>query len=1058
MILRGWRIDGFGRFQGAEVRELRGGLTVIEGPNEAGKSTLLGFLRFMLFGFARSEQRYPPLQGGRHGGRLYLQDAQGEWELERYQGKPLRLTAPDGRVLGEDALQALLGRIDGAIFRDVFAFSLWELSNLGALSQEEVRDRLYSVGLTGAGKSASAARRALEQRLGLLLKPRSQESRINALLAALSEVRAQLRAAQLQAQDFADLHRREIAAEEAVQRLQQDAQGLRERERFLERLRTAEGAHRLMRRLEEELGRPAVPIDEDRFAAVEELIAARQLRAREIEQRAREAQERSVQIAALQPPQGLLSAAPAVEEMVRDLGLQAERQRRLESLGRDIAACRERLRRHAQALGLPEDAEVTALDYSARQEIDRWASLLQERAVALRRLAEESERAQRELAQGLQDETAAEAAFAPRALDPDSRDLERRIAALDSLHRLQEASQRGRFGFLTIGSIGVLLALAGVLGLFTRLTYMAAPLAVGLTMAVYAALAGGRSTRVLAREAAQAAEEGGLDHPLATGEIERLRREAEVQRQGAAERGKLLERLSEARADREHREAESAERREVLSREQERGAAEQAEFARFKAERGLAADLTPQFLASYAAELQEFVRARGDLADLEAEEREVKGAVDAWQELAREQLCLAERPVPQDPLEFGRAVGELGEEVRRARSALEQMERLHSDVEGLRAGLEDMEAQQQAAEGRISELVRSLGAADFPELRLLREAWKARAQFLDLAAGKAEELERELEKGDPEERQVQADAIALRLRQIEEIELKEALTAALELRRQREAVAQAADVAEFAAQEERVLTQLRRAAQEWRAVFAAKRLLERTLEVYERDRQPEVLRFASEAVSRITGGRYVQVRQRTDEKGLVAVSAAGDQLAPEELSRGTAEQVYLALRLGLAASYGERVAALPLVLDDVLVNFDPVRSRAVLSVLAEFAAAPGRQALLFTCHPFVRELAEEIRGTATLLLPQPAAASEAAAASTLQVAHGAANGELAHRIVSALQQGELGLRELAAAVGAEEKALRKEVEALLTQGRIEVTAAGRGRRYRAAAQGGLFGG
>ena len=165
MILRGWRIEGFGRFRAAEAMDLGGGLTVIEGRNEAGKSTLLAFLRFMLFGFARGEQRYPPLDGGRHGGRLYFTDAQGDWTLERLQGRPAQLTSADGATFGEDELRVRLGRIDAAIFKDVFAFSLWELSNLEALSQEEVRDRLYSVGLTGAGKSASAARRELEQEL-----------------------------------------------------------------------------------------------------------------------------------------------------------------------------------------------------------------------------------------------------------------------------------------------------------------------------------------------------------------------------------------------------------------------------------------------------------------------------------------------------------------------------------------------------------------------------------------------------------------------------------------------------------------------------------------------------------------------------------------------------------------------------------------------------------------------------------------------------------------------------------------------------------------------------
>jgi hypothetical protein len=40
MRIDGWRVDGFGVFAGASVDDLPPGLTVVSGPNEAGKSTL----------------------------------------------------------------------------------------------------------------------------------------------------------------------------------------------------------------------------------------------------------------------------------------------------------------------------------------------------------------------------------------------------------------------------------------------------------------------------------------------------------------------------------------------------------------------------------------------------------------------------------------------------------------------------------------------------------------------------------------------------------------------------------------------------------------------------------------------------------------------------------------------------------------------------------------------------------------------------------------------------------------------------------------------------------
>src|SRR5580700_9522466 len=88
MRIGAWHIDGFGIFHDFEV-SLGDGLTVFLGPNEAGKSTLLGFLRAMLFGFPGKRSRalpYPPLRGGRHGGRLVL-EGPGEVAVERFAGR-----------------------------------------------------------------------------------------------------------------------------------------------------------------------------------------------------------------------------------------------------------------------------------------------------------------------------------------------------------------------------------------------------------------------------------------------------------------------------------------------------------------------------------------------------------------------------------------------------------------------------------------------------------------------------------------------------------------------------------------------------------------------------------------------------------------------------------------------------------------------------------------------------------------------------------------------------------------------------------------------------------
>ena len=116
MRICGWHIDGFGIFASCTVEDLPPALTIVYGPNEAGKSTMLAFIRGVLFGFPdgrSSERHYPPLRGGQPGGRLLIESDGLGWVVER-SGSPSRLsvTLPGGSLGGKDDLSRLLGGAD----------------------------------------------------------------------------------------------------------------------------------------------------------------------------------------------------------------------------------------------------------------------------------------------------------------------------------------------------------------------------------------------------------------------------------------------------------------------------------------------------------------------------------------------------------------------------------------------------------------------------------------------------------------------------------------------------------------------------------------------------------------------------------------------------------------------------------------------------------------------------------------------------------------------------------------------------------------------------------
>ncbi len=163
--------------------------------------------------------------------------------------------------------------------------------------------------------------------------------------------------------------------------------------------------------------------------------------------------------------------------------------------------------------------------------------------------------------------------------------------------------------------------------------------------------------------------------------------------------------------------------------------------------------------------------------------------------------------------------------------------------------------------------------------------------------------------------------------------------------------------AELAAVEQLVAEQQERR----RVLERARRLLEETRAAVARDHQPPVLREASRWLARLTEGRYLSITTAVDEARLEIHERDGQIWRPERLSRGTREQVFLALRLALVRDLGRHDVTLPIVMDDALVNFDDTRARAAARTLVEFLAEQGgdRQMLVFTCHAHVAAMFHE---------------------------------------------------------------------------------------------------
>jgi uncharacterized protein YhaN len=158
MYIRNLQINEFGVFQSTSFNQLAPGLTVVFGRNETGKTTLMHFLRGMLYGFTTEERsRYLVSRDchqdhGFSGGQVELVAndeltytiertarslADGSWkeQLAIHNGAP----KADPQV----SLDHLLGAIDEATFVRIYAIGLAELQELNLLGNTDAAQLIY---------------------------------------------------------------------------------------------------------------------------------------------------------------------------------------------------------------------------------------------------------------------------------------------------------------------------------------------------------------------------------------------------------------------------------------------------------------------------------------------------------------------------------------------------------------------------------------------------------------------------------------------------------------------------------------------------------------------------------------------------------------------------------------------------------------------------------------------------------------------------------------------------------------------------------------------------
>lgn len=139
-------------------------------------------------------------------------------------------------------------------------------------------------------------------------------------------------------------------------------------------------------------------------------------------------------------------------------------------------------------------------------------------------------------------------------------------------------------------------------------------------------------------------------------------------------------------------------------------------------------------------------------------------------------------------------------------------------------------------------------------------------------------------------------------------------------------------------------TNFTNSSKEYLANLLAAKWISRSLDIASNERFPKMLKAAKEYLKLLTGGRYVDLEL---DKKITVIRNDGKKREVKYLSRGTAEQLYFALKLAFIEQIKDKIN-LPILIDDSFVNFDDRRIGYIDKLLKKISK--NNQVLIFTAQ------------------------------------------------------------------------------------------------------------
>ena len=352
MYIESLKVEGFGQFANYPLAGLGPGIQVIHGPNEAGKSTLRSFVRWMLFGRQHGDKKLWTNRYGHFAGTIDLVTGPETVTVVR-RDTTTEVRYGDRNLTGEVAVAGLLGGMDLALYNAIFTFDLFDLQQIDALKSDRVQN-LLAVGATlGGGVHPADILASLEREADRYWRPRAKGVLVREAKRSLRERETALGTAKANAEQYQLIQEQLVDAAANIKVHRRRLAAARAEHGMLNTLREMWPVWAARRVLVDDLARlgdegELESSDRDR---VDRSRAAWKEAVRRAEEADEQLAEATAEVDAVEVDERLLSAAAAVEALADRMATAEADVEQLESFTSSVDELEEAARRALEQLG-----------------------------------------------------------------------------------------------------------------------------------------------------------------------------------------------------------------------------------------------------------------------------------------------------------------------------------------------------------------------------------------------------------------------------------------------------------------------------------------------------------------------------------------------------------------------------------------------------------------------------------------------------------------------------------------------------------------------------------